>query len=406
MESLTKGEIGELLISNFFDENFSKIYSFQSPKAHDKAEIADVLIWLNRTAFLIEVKTRDTDEGTASIESWAHARIKKASEQINRNFKKIKSNEKINLKNEYYNAQLDCDGLVQTIGLIILVADEECVIDPTQYLPELYNSEIPIHVFMWNDLKMMIEEIDTVPDFIYYLQDRLDYLKISNIPTGIELDILGYYKSKSNKFPDGTFDFTNQWDNYKKIMQSHIIIRNEHNLYSSSIDKLQNKFVSQRKLLEKIPLGMYFAWELGNLSRREKAYYGEKIHSVFEWFLKEKNPRKFSFQSGSTQNWLLFHFYKTSTKISQNELERLCELKLIKEIHFNSFEYGIYGFSFEVSDNYPYHIKNIDSAILMGIDAIQDIYNEESIKEAIKEFGDEKSYSKISIQEFINLEGE
>ena len=42
----------------------------------------------------------------------------------------------------------------------------------------------------------------------------------------------------------------------------------------------------------------------------------------------------------------------------------------------------------------------------MGVDAIHDIYNEESIKEAIKEFGDEKSYSKISIQEFINLEGE
>jgi len=170
MKSLTKGDIGELLISNFFDKNFSKIYSFPSPKADDKAEIADILIWLNRTAFLIEVKTRDTDEGTTSIESWAHARIKKASEQINKNFKRIQSNEKINLKNEYYHAQLDCDGLVQTIGLIILVTEEKCIIDPRQYLPELYNSEIPIHVILWNDLKLMIEEIDTVPDFIYYLQ--------------------------------------------------------------------------------------------------------------------------------------------------------------------------------------------------------------------------------------------
>lgn len=402
MESLTKGDIGELLISNFFDENFSKIYSFQSPKAHDKAEIADVLIWLNRTAFLIEVKTRDTDEGTASIESWAHARIKKASEQIDKNFKKIKSNEKINLKNEYYHVQLDCNGLVQTIGLIILVAEEECIINPAQYLPQLYNSEIPIHVILWNDLKLMIEEIDTVPDFIYYLQDRFDYLKKSSIHTGQELDILGYYKSKSNKFPNGTFDFTNQWDNYKKTMKFHISIRNEHNIYSSSIDKLEEEFISQRKLLDNIPLGMYFAWELGNLSRREKAYYGEKIHSVFEWFSKEDNSRQFSFQSGSTQNWLLFHFYKTSNKISQNEIERLCELKLIKEVYLNSFEYGIYAFSFEISDNYPYHIKNIDNAIIMGVDAIHDIYNEASIKEAIKEFGDEKSYSKISIQEFIN----
>lgn len=402
MKSLTKGDIGELLISNFFDKEFSKIYSFPSPKAEDKAEIADILIWLNRNAFLIEVKTRDTEEGTTSIESWAHKRIKKASEQINKNFQRIKSNQIINLKNEYYQTQLDCDGLVQIMGLIILVTEEKCVIDPTKYLPELYNSEIPIHVILWNDLKLMIEEIDTVPDFIYYLQDRFDYLKISNIPTGIELDILGYYKSKSNKFPAIKFDFSNQWDNYKETMQSHITIRNEHNIYSSSIDKLEEEFISQRKLFENIPLGMYFAWELGNLSRREKSYYGEKIHSVIDWFSKEKDSRKFSFQSGSTKNWLLFHFFKSSDKVPQNELERLSKLKLIKEVHLNSFEYGIYAFSFEVSDEYPYQIKNIDSTIMMGVDVVHEIYNEENIKEAIKEFGDKKSYSKISIQEFIN----
>jgi len=401
MSTLTKGDIGELLVSNFFDNNFSKIYSFSNPKTHDNAEIADVLIWLNRTAFLIEVKTRDTDEGTASIESWAHARIKKASEQINKNFKRIQSNEKINLKNDYYHTQLDCNGLVQTIGLIILVTEEKCIIEPTQYLPELYKSEIPIHVILWNDLELMLKEIDTVPDFIYYLQDRFDYLNMSNISTGQELDVLGYYKSKSNKFPDTTFYFINQWHNYKKTMQLNIEIRNEHNRYSNFIDNLEKKFILQRKLFENIPLGMYFAWELGNLSRREKAYLGEEINSIFEYFSKENKSKKFSLQSGSTKNWLLFHFYKSSSALPKNELERLSQLKLIKEINLNAFEYGVYSFSFEVSDSYPYEIIKISNAIMMGTDAVKDIYNENTIKEAIEELGGDKSYYTRPIKEFL-----
>ena len=401
MKSLTKGDVGELLISDFFDKNFSKIYSFPNPKTKDNAEIADVLIWLNRTVFLIEVKTRD--EGTSSIESWAHSRIKKAYHQIDKNNQRIKSNERISLKNDYYHTILDCEEIVQIIGLIVLVTEEECIIEPTQYLPEIYDNEIPIHVIMWNDLKLMIEEIDTVPDFNYYLQDRFNYLKKSLLVTGQELDILGYYKSKSNKFPDKVFDFSNQWENYQKIMKPHISIRDEHNIYSNSIDKLEEEFISQRKLFENIPLGMYFAWELGNLSRREKSYYGEKIYSVFEHFSKTNKSRKFSFQSANTKNWLLFHFYKSSEKIPQNELERLCELKLVKEVYYNSFEYGIYAFSFEISDEFPYQIKNIHSAIMMGIDAIKDIYNEKTIAQAIREFGDNTSYSEINIREFIDL---
>jgi len=69
MIQLTKGEIGELIISNFVENLFSKILSFSSPKTKDNAGIADILIWLNRTVFLIEVKTRNTEEGTSSIES-------------------------------------------------------------------------------------------------------------------------------------------------------------------------------------------------------------------------------------------------------------------------------------------------------------------------------------------------
>ena len=40
MNALTKGEITERVVSNFFDENFSKIFSFPNPKTKTKAEVA------------------------------------------------------------------------------------------------------------------------------------------------------------------------------------------------------------------------------------------------------------------------------------------------------------------------------------------------------------------------------
>jgi hypothetical protein len=80
----------------------------------------------------------------------------------------------------------------------------------------------------------------------------------------------------------------------------------------------------------------------------------------------------------------------------------LSELKLIKEINLNSFEYGVYAFSFEISDNYPYEIIKISNAIMMGTDAVKDIYNENTIKEAIKELGNDKSYYTIPIKEFLH----
>ena len=223
--------------------------------------MADVLIWLNRKLFLIEVKTR-SDEGTASIESWGHSKIKQAHGQIIENFNRIKNNEQIFLNNNYYHTQLDKGGryIVTIIGLIVLVSNEELKIEPSQYLPKIYNSEIPIHVITWRDLELMIKEIDTVPDFIYYLQDRFDYLKISKIATGQELNLLGYYKANSNKFPIIDFDFNSQWNEYQNSMQHKIELRDNHNNYSYFFDILAKEFSSQRKLLDDIPLGLYFAW--------------------------------------------------------------------------------------------------------------------------------------------------
>lgn len=397
MSKLTKGDIGELIVSNFFDSNFSKLFSFTSPKTKEKAEVSDVLIWLNRTIFLIEVKTRDTDKATASIESWCHSKIKEASIQIRKNIKRIKAKEKIYLNNKYYHSILDCDGICKVIGLIVLVHEEKCNASPTKYCNDIYTGEDPIHVISWNDLHKMTEEIQTVPDLLYYLNDRFEYLKLSDIGLGIELDVIGYYKKHDNKFPKTPTDFSTCYEKYKNDMESKIKERNKHNENAIWIEKIENLFINQRKLMIDIPIGLLFSWEFGMLSLRERAYYGEKINSVQKWFIDGNTERYFSYQSVNTKNWLLFYFTQLDEKPARQKLEQLTRLKLIKEIEDNSFEFGIYSICFIVSKVCPNQLKGVTDGIIMGRDAVAEKYSKEDVIAAHKKFGSGKP---TKIEEF------
>jgi|GEM_PF-1672732 Holliday junction resolvase len=393
------GTAGEKLIAEFFDSKFSRFYSFPNPKTKANQEVADVLVWLNRIVFLIEVKTRSN--GSSSIESWIKGKIKEAVEQLCTNHQRIKNNEVINLHNEFYQAQLDCQGTYSVVGIIVLVYDEVCNIHPSTLVRDIYEKDFPIHVFSWNDLQRMVSEIDTVPDFKYYLNDRINYVKnFSDISLDNELNALGYYKSKSNNFPKVPVDFSkeNFWEDYYATMLKHINKRNEHNKQSWLLDKIENIFTDARKLFNEIPLGLYFVWEIGSLSRRERAYYSEKLHSVREWFENGNTQRYFAMKNMSTENWLVFYFSKSAKQ--EFELERLVELKMVKEIMENEFNQGVYGFGFQVSTTFPPRLLNLANAIVISAEVVKDKCNQLNLEEAKKYFGGKESYTTMEIKEF------
>ena len=390
-EEENKGNWGERLIKNFFDSNFSRIFSFPNPKTKDNAQITDVLIWLNRTILLIEVKTRDEAEGTTSIENWARNRIEKAVDQLIKGFNRIKSKEIIFLNNPFYQIKLDCEGITQIIGLIVLVHDGECIIYPSSYVNDIYKKEISIHVISWNDLQQMIHEIDTVPDFKYYLNDRFDYLKNFDIPLNKELNALGIYKKNINKFPHKAYDFINgnYWDEYITSMDKEIKSRYEDNKHSIWIDKIESIFTKNRKLFNGIPLGLYFAWELGFLHRRVRAIIGKKLDTVQDWFESGKSSRQFSYENGATKNWIIFYFSKSDQRIQSKELERLVRLKLIQLIHDKSFQFGVYGFGFLISKIYPPQFLGLANGIVMSTDAVNG-FTQDELKEALELWGQEQ----------------
>ncbi len=397
---IARGWAGEQLIARFFDSKFSKFFSFPNPKSKSKAQVADVLVWMNRIVFLIEVKTRD--KGTASIDSWAGNRIERGIEQITTNFNRIKRNERILLHNRYYHTDLDCLGVATVVGLIILVHEEDCKIPPSSVAPDIYKQPLAIHVFSWSDLMQMTAEIDTVADLHYYLTDRFQYLSSADIPLGSEQNVLGYYRMQSNKFPPAPVDFavSNYWHQYQVEMADRILARNTHNEYSFWLNKLESAYSDQRKLFSGYPLGLYMVWEIGAISRRERAYLGEKISSVRKWFEAGNSTRRFAWLNQSTGNWLVFYFSKSEPKFLERELYRLVELKLIKEVHDDAFDFGAYGFGFQVSLTFPPRLLGLGATIIMGADLVKGKYTQADVDESRIHFGHKDDIQKMRIEEF------
>ncbi|PIS28901.1 MAG: hypothetical protein COT43_05290 [Candidatus Marinimicrobia bacterium CG08_land_8_20_14_0_20_45_22] len=183
-------------------------------------------------------------------------------------------------------------------------------------------------------------------------------------------------------------------------MAEAIASRTSHNEYSGWIDKLESGFSDQRKLFDGYPLGLYFTWEIGSISRRERAYLGKKLDSVQAWFKKGNSTRRFAWFNGSTGNWLVFYYSKSEQSLLHKELHRLVELKLIKEVDEASFKYGVYGFGLQVSVTFPPRLLGLASAIVIGADEVIGKYSQTDFEEARKHFGDINNRQTIEIKEF------
>jgi hypothetical protein len=393
------GDIGEEIVSGFVDSNFSEILSFRDPKAKDNTQITDIIIWLNRYVFLIEVKTLVSSQ--YSIDDWAKDRIKEGVKQLEKSHHKIISNEEIFLNNKYYQVKLDCEELTEIIGVIILVHDGDCTVKPSIVCDKVYHSTLPIHVFSWKLFRKFSPEIDTIPDFKYYLQDRLDFVKNCDIALNKELDAIGLYKIGNNRFPNGEIDFDNSeyWQRYLNTMAEERARREEHNEQSGWLDKLGKVFTENRRLFHGIPLGLHFTWVFAALSRRERASLGIKFEKVQDWFLSGKESRQFAINVPATGHWVVFYYSKHSPAEQQKVLLELVEQKLIQLREDESFRFAVFGIGVQISKLWPPRMIGIANAMIIGVDEVIGKYSKKDIEDARRNWGGRQVYR---IEEFPN----
>jgi hypothetical protein len=394
------GIAGEELIRQFIDNKLTRIISFASPTTSEGAQVADILIWRNKLVILVEVKTRF--EGTASIENWARNRVQEAVVQITGNYERIRNNEEINLHNDYYHLRLDCPSIIGVVGIVVLVHEGEISVVPSQVEPEIYSKSLPIHVFSWMDLEEMAVEIDTISDLHYYLHDRYEFVKHHDIPIGFELEALGYYKAHDYHFPNVEVDFrsTSFWDDYQTEFAQQINNRDLENQASGWIDQLENVFTEPRRLHDRHPLGLYFAWEVGSLPRRFRAVIGQRMDQAQNWFLEGHRSRRFAFRNEGTGNWLVFYYARGSVEQVQRELKRLVRLQLVYRVHHDQFQHAVYGFGFQVSIIDPPQLMGLAGAIVNAdSEILQGNFSQEEIDEASRYWGGDRG---MVLREFPN----
>jgi len=211
-----------------------------------------------------------------------------------------------------------------------------------------------------------------------------------NLNLRTERDLIALYKRKSNKFDSYRCNDLlekNIWDKYREEFKDKIELRDRENEETVVIDNLIDVLLKHPLQDEGMPL---HAWELGLLSRRERVMFSNKINDAFNIIREES--RQFAYLNPNTGCWIVFYFqYDFEEGDLLSNLQNMTNLKLIKEMKENSFEYSIFGYGFNVLSS--------EKEIAL---VIEDAENVEEISmtrynESLKYFGKPQKYK---IREF------
>jgi hypothetical protein len=180
-----------------------------------------------------------------------NSKIEEGIVQLNTIKKALNANHILELKNSLgIDIPFDSESVKKLIGVVIidLIGEE---IYPPEDRTEIFNGfvyhkEIPVHIFLRNNFDLIATEIDTLPDFIEYLNKREILYSRQQLGTlTSELDFLAIYKLNPElieKCLEGKCDILviedGTWEQYNDKHRSKIEERNYLNQPSYFIDHI------------------------------------------------------------------------------------------------------------------------------------------------------------------------
>jgi hypothetical protein len=230
------GKRAEELVQTICSKMFFADFTVTNPKYtkvdRNQKEAADILVPFRDVLIAFQVKSKEEKKlgGKSSID---YKRITKKVENGIDQLKTIKralgTNRFSSLKTvKGYAIPFNCAAVKKTIGVVILDLIGEDRIPPEERT-SIWNGftvkfGIPIHVFMRQDFEAISNELDTVPDFLKYLEVREKIrLAEKSFMSGEELDFLALYKTNwpvvedlLNSKVTGMYLDSGLWDSYQK----------------------------------------------------------------------------------------------------------------------------------------------------------------------------------------------
>lgn len=422
-----KGKEVEDLVEKICQKMFFSDFTVRSQKfikpSKKENEAADILIPFDDVLLVVQVKTRLDKEPGSEKSDLELERIDRRIEEAVEQFKTIKraianfSFSEVETTRGY-KIPFDSKNFKKTIGIVILDLVSEDVSRPDETTTIINGFEIrhdmPIHIFKRNEFEIISTEIDTLPDFVRYIEIReiLFSRGLFAIPP-LELSLLALYKVKPEDIELAIQDNSlvivddEYWNWYQQDGKELIEKRNLYNHPSYLIDDVINwlhtsvGFDPIRYGIDLNPFGLFekesqgslqaylaVATELAKTSRLTRRKLGEKYWECVQRASDKGLAYSLIIDKESNSGIIILASEKNRTKRS----EILYSVSVAGYCLHNLTK--IVGFATEPLD---VEMRSYDVIFLAGVDFEN---RAEAIENAKKMFG---TASEAKFFEFLNL---
>ncbi|AQX90590.1 MULTISPECIES: hypothetical protein [Elizabethkingia] len=309
IDSKLKGDEGENFVNEIAYKSFFKYWCYPGPKYEngDKKEICDLLIVFNDICIIFSVKNY---EFKGNHIRYFNNTIEKAVRQLNGAYKTLFKKDKVEIKHPNRDVEEFPRNQIKKIFKIIINLGEG--VDFYDITRTQNNSDF-ITIFDKETFQTIAEELDTIPDFIDYLEKRELLFKNKTVQVispnlsrdlnendhkylneniensikiiGTEKDLLAYFFTNVRSFPKVITD--NSEKNYMviNIEGAWEIFKNSPNAIKKEFADLSSYFVDEFVMNEilnrKEPLMEEIAKELLSLNRLQRRAVGISFDEFF-----------------------------------------------------------------------------------------------------------------------------
>jgi len=177
MDSNTKGNIGEKFVNEIAFKSFFKYWCYPNPKHENgsKKEICDLLIIFKNICIIFSVKNY---EFKGNYTRYFNNTVEKAVKQINGACKTLFNIDNVEIKHPEKNSEVfPKNGINKIFKIIVNLGGDLDFYDITRTT----KGNDFITIFNKETFVTIISELDTIPDFIDYLEKRELLFKSKNV---------------------------------------------------------------------------------------------------------------------------------------------------------------------------------------------------------------------------------
>lgn len=313
------GEVGEDFVEWLCQAPLGRDFLFRGqkyPGSNGEIELCDLLVLLDDTAILIEVKTADRekrpDRTDAEWAKYANSRMEKALSQIERGVNAIRSGQVKEIENDRQGrVPIDPAKIRHVYGIAVV---DHPTLEKWGGGPilECDGGDVSVLTTTHIELQALLSELSTVGDLVDYLQAREQFFEKNQLMGVTELDLLATYKLDPERFREwvATHDVVligeGCWEGFEELevreqratadrpsLIVDILIDKLHESAHASLPHINDRIAQLVDPMEPTAAYVAVANELARIRRLERRLIGEKLIKKSQKCVNQKRDRWF-----------------------------------------------------------------------------------------------------------------